>query len=317
MAIRLRLAYLTSVREIAGDEQVGREVVDAMTGERYGYRASVIERLVPRLHDASDPLAQMFELAAVVIDDRDCELATIMRATPPWPADAVPRELLLRMPSSWRALRRAPRETLEDFRVRKQAAKARSEADLCAALVRRGVDVIVSDSYMVLFGATMLAAFGGRILNVHPGVLEPGHPAHTPGHLPTRDTYTRAVHGFVIVDDKRAVLPPPGEPHVVDYDGGRRIGVPVPRVALAGVSVHLVTDTVDGDPVLADERWTFDPTDITPERIRHRNYALKPRVLTRALVRWAAGYRSNWSSGSRLPSGVEGQSPMRRAPILT
>jgi phosphoribosylglycinamide formyltransferase-1 len=258
---------MTSVRELAGDEQVGRSVVDTVTGESYGYRASIIERLASRLHDASDPLAQTFELAAVVIDDRDSELAPIMRSSPPWPPGAVPRELLLRMPSSWRRLPRVPGERLDDFRVRKQAAKARYEADVCAALARRGVDVIVSDSYMGLFGATMLAAFGGRILNVHPGVLEPGHP--------------------------------------------------VARVAIAGVSVHLVTDTVDGGPTLAQERWTFDPADITPERIRHENYALKYRVLSRALARWANGYRSNWSSGSRRPSGVEGQSPMRRAPILT
>jgi folate-dependent phosphoribosylglycinamide formyltransferase PurN len=307
MAIRLRLAYITSVRELTGNEQVGRLVVDPVTGEAYGYRASTIERLAPRLHDANDPLAQTFELAAVVIDDSDRELAAIMRTEPPWPGDAVPRELLLRMPSSWRRLKAGSDETTDDFRVRKQAAKARYESDLCAALERRGVDVIVADSYMVPFGATMLGAFGGRILNVHPGLLEPGHPAHTPGHMPTRDTFTRAVHGFVIVDDKRTVMPPPGEPRVVDYEGARRIAVAVPRVATAGVSVHLVTETVDGGPILAQERWTFDPAHITPERIRHENYAPKYRVLSRALARWAAGYLQ--------PSGVDGQSPMRRAPI--
>jgi folate-dependent phosphoribosylglycinamide formyltransferase PurN len=78
-----------------------------------------------------------------------------------------------------------------------------------------------------------------------------------------------------------------------------------------------VTDAVDGGPVLAHERWTFDPADITPERIRHQNYALKYRVLPQALARWADGYRSYCSSGRRRPSGVEGHSPMRRAPILT
>lgn len=290
MGVRLRLAYITSVRELAGDEQVGRVVVDPVTGESCGYRASTIERLAPRLHDARDPLGQAFELAAVVIDDTDRELAALTGTPPPWPGDTVAPDLVLRMPSSWRRLSAEPGERADDFRVRKQVAKARYEADLCAALDRRGVDVIVSDSYMVLFGAAMLRAFGGRILNVHPGVLDPRHPAHTPGHTPTRDTFTRAVHGFVIVDDKRSVSPPPGEPRMVDYDGARRMAVAVPRVPIAGVSVHLVTDTVDEGPVLAGERWAFDPARITPERIRQGNYRLKDRVVSRALTAWTAAH---------------------------
>lgn len=286
--MRHRLAYITSLRELAGDEQVGRVVVDAMTGARYGYRAGTLERLVERLRRSGDPVARTFELAAVVIDDDDRELADSTRQAPPWPDDLVSPDLVLRAPSTWRRLVAHDGETVVEFRARKRAAKARYESVLRAALERRGVDVILSDSYVVLFGPDLLEGFGGRILNVHPGVLDPGHPAHTPGRTPTRDAWTRAVHGFVIVDDKRSTPVPPGPQRLVEFEGARRRAVLVPRVAMAGVSVHVVTAEVDGGPVLAAERWSFEPAGITPERIRHTNYELKHRVVPRALLRWAA-----------------------------
>ena len=304
---RLRLAYITSLRELSGDEQVGRSVIDAITGARYGYRAGTLERLVGRLDTPGDPMADGFELAAVVVDDDDEELAGVTASGSAWPDGLVPPDLLLRVPSSWRRMAPAPGEAMSALRTRKREAKMQYEARLRDALEARRVDVVLSDSYMVLFGPVMLDAFAGRILNVHPGVLDPGHPAHTPGHTPTRDAWTRAVGGFVIVDDKRVTPKPPGPVQVVDFEGAQRVAVSVPAVAITGVSVHIVTASVDAGRVIATERWRFDPTWMTPEWIRHVNYRVKHRVVPRALLQWAEG-----DSVSR-PSIRRGTSPCAAA----
>jgi phosphoribosylglycinamide formyltransferase-1 len=52
-----------------------------------------------------------------------------------------------------------------------------------ALLERHGVDAVVNAGYMRVLGAPMVAAFGGRWLNIHPSLL----PAY-PGAHPVRDT---------------------------------------------------------------------------------------------------------------------------------
>lgn len=304
--MRHRLAYITSLRELAGDEQVGRIVVDPLSGVVHGYRAGCLERLVARLADPGDALARTFELAAVVVDDDDDELVALGRDAPPWPDDLIPLGLFLRVPSTWRRLTPAARETPESLRARKRAAKTRYEMRLRRLLEDRGVDLVLSDSYMALFGDVLLDAFRGRILNAHPGVLAPGHPAHTPGGTPTRDTWTRAVHGFVIVDDKRATPGPDGPTRVVEFEGERRVAVAVPRAAISGVSVHVVTEGVDAGRVIAKEWWSFDPARMTPELIRHRNYEVKHRVIARGLLAWAGLRRAQIEDEQRETAAFEG-----------
>ena len=299
---RINFAYITSCRELALDEKVGRIVIDSINGKNYGYREGNLENLTRRLSDRSTEFAQRFNLTAIIVDDDDDQYAMAWKQAEIWPRDRlvpirledgdltvrVPLEnITIRIPSQpWKNIRKLERETIETFRERKAEAKADYEMRILDYLRFIGIDLIVSDSYMTIFGPTLINAYRGRILNIHPAITLETHPAKLPGPTPTRDAFTRSVYGYIIVDDKKSVDIPEGHQIEVDYEGKRRTAVVVPKSNVTGATVHVITEEVDKGPVVMNRSYTFDTNDITPEAIRNMNYVIKREILTIAMLNY-------------------------------
>lgn len=49
--------------------------------------------------------------------------------------------------------------------------KAQFEAEILAELQKREIDLVILAGYMRLIGQTLLAAYGGKIVNIHPSLL--------------------------------------------------------------------------------------------------------------------------------------------------
>lgn len=291
---KIRVAYFTSFREIVGDEQVSRIVVDPDTGQDYGYRRGNLEDMALMLanpeqhtHPLAGEFAGTFELAMVFSDDPEDKLQAAREAVHRWPLDVnVPNgagmapleDLLVNIPStSWRRISEP---------LSKIAKKAEYEADIGVELRKRAVDLIVSDSYLTLFGSVLLEAYGLRILNIHPAITAKDNPNRLPGVTPTRDAYTKARHGYVIVDDKKnRDTWPLGKPVEVEFEGEKRQAIYVPRTNMTGVTVHVVTEEIDGGPVVMHVDHLF-PFDSSREGIRHRNYNGKKALLPAAMLEY-------------------------------
>ena len=295
----INIAYLTSLREIGFDESVGREVVDPDSGERYGYRESVVEAITREAQRMPFPFPQFCNLTAIVVDDNEEDFCELMKKSPVWPN--------LRIPVVNQERFMHPREDSDDFyteanlddllvcipsepwrrikdKARKRQAKAEFEKTIAEVLVERKVDIVVSDSYRNIIGPVLLAAYGRRILNIHPAITKAGDPARLPGATPTRDAYTRAVFGYIIIDDKKGVDLPQGEVVQVRYEGKARTAVKVPKSNMHGITVHVVNAKLDDGPVVYEECYEFNPKGITVERIRQINYTIKRRIVPAAVL---------------------------------
>lgn len=301
----INFAYITSCRETGIGEGIGRVVIDTLNGNNYGYREGNLENLARRLIDGNNKFAERFNLIAVVIDDNDEQYQRAWSQAELWPREiSVPikdgqrkiianptlDEMTIRIPSQpWKNLRRLEGENREVFLERKAQAKGIYETRILDNLALINVDLIVSDSYMTIFGSTLLNAYGRRILNIHPGITQTSHPAKLPGPTPTRDAYTRAVYGYIIVDDKKSVDVPEGPPIQVEYEEQIRKAVTVPRINVTGVTVHVVTKEVDKGPLVMHQEYTFDINGITPEAIRNMNYSIKREILPQAMLAYVEG----------------------------
>ena len=73
------------------------------------------------------------------------------------------------------AQRRIP---LFAFRPKEYPSKAAYEAEIAARLVAAGVELVCLAGYMRLIGPTLLEAYEGRIINVHPSLLPAFRGAH-------------------------------------------------------------------------------------------------------------------------------------------
>lgn len=298
---RLNIAYLTSCREIGLDEHVGKVVIDPVNGQNYGYREGNLEQLARLLRDENSEFSQRFNLTAIIVDDDDNQYDRALQHGQHdiWPRDLHVRhrnndgttsqptldDLTVRIPSQpWKNLRRNETETPNAFAARKAAAKAAYEQRILDVLRGREVDLVVSDSYTTIIGPTLLNAYTGRILNIHPAVTQVGDSDRLPGLTPTRDAYTRAVYGYIIIDDKRAVDHPMGEVVEVQYEGNPRTAVRVQPSSVTGVTVHVVTDHVDNGPIVRCHKYRFAAEGITPEAIRTMNYRIKREILPEAML---------------------------------
>jgi folate-dependent phosphoribosylglycinamide formyltransferase PurN len=233
----------------------------------------------------------------VLTDDDDSELDEAWRDGDLWSGERhVPTsspgscrtlaELLVRAPARpWRELPPDASAAPGCHADRRRTLRHEFERAIVEQLAAHRVDLVLCDSFMSVLGPLALAAYPGRILNVHPGITRPGARAQLLGPTPTRDAYTRAVYGFVITDDKRLVRRPVGPPVRVMYDGVPRDAVAVAPVAETGVTVHVVTERVDEGPIVLEQSYAFDPRAISPEAIRARNYELKRDLVPRALLK--------------------------------
>ncbi len=301
---RINLAYFTSCREVGLDEQIGRVVIDPVNGVNHGYREGNLESMA-RLLQQDNEFSRHFNLTAIVVDDDREQFDRAWNQAELWPRNLhVPIRndalemiesstldgLTIRIPSQpWRSIRtKRDGEIVPELVELKARTKSLYEQEIVSALRERNVDLVVTDSYLPIISDMLLNVFPQRILNIHPAITQVGHPARLPGLFPTRDAYTRAVHGYIIVDDKHAVDIPDG-PHItVEFEGRPRIAVAGERIATTGATVHIDTARVDNGPVVMYTAYDFDPHGITREAIRTRTYVVKRELLPQALLQYRA-----------------------------
>lgn len=305
------IGFITTLAEIVNDELVGKEVIDPATGKSFGVRRGTLSVLAEEIAKKETDFAKKFNLSSIIINDDVDDVKRHWEKKEGYDIDfTVPgqgcsrslREITHIEPSSvWRGIPIPPRgsdDRAEVIAKRKQL-KTEYEQRIVDALKKAKVDLLVSNSYTNIIGPCLLGAFKGRIINIHPAITSQDNPCRLPGVTPTRDAFTRATKGFVIVDDKKSVSLE-GEEINVDYEGETRKAVKFDEEHRYshGVTVHVVTAGVDeGPPILTktyDLREHFRLEDsengekplLTEEGIREFNYNLKPSVLSEAIMKY-------------------------------
>jgi phosphoribosylglycinamide formyltransferase-1 len=154
-------------------------------------------------------------------------------------------------------------------------------AEWLELLRRYQVELMVLAGYVKLVPSAVIAAYRGRIINIHPALL----PAFS-----GKGMYGRRVHEAVLASGARET----------------------------GATVHLVDEAYDRGPILAQARVPVLPND-TPQLLAERVLEVEHRLLPATILAAAAagrpvplnesGVRSQ-ESGPRLqtPSRLEGQS---------
>ncbi len=125
------------------------------------------------------------------------------------------------------------------------------ERALRETLERHRVDLIVLAGFLKVMRGPVLEAFAGRILNTHPALL-PRYGG--PG------MYGRHVHEAVLSQGDRET----------------------------GVSVHIVTGSLDAGPVVDQRRVPVEPGD-TPERLAERLHPVEHALVISVVERFARG----------------------------
>lgn len=149
------------------------------------------------------------------------------------------------------ALARARRANIAAYHLSERTHGAALGAVLGAALRRHGVEVICLAGYMKKLGAEVLAAYEGRILNIHPALLP---------KFGGQGMYGMRVHEAVLAAGERE----------------------------SGATIHLVDEEYDQGRVLAQEKVPVKTED-TPETLQKRVLAVEHRLYPATLARIAAG----------------------------
>lgn len=149
------------------------------------------------------------------------------------------------------ALARARRANIGAYHLSERTHGAALGAVLGAALRRHGVEVICLAGYMKKLGAEVLAAYEGRILNIHPALLP---------KFGGQGMYGMRVHEAVLAAGERE----------------------------SGATIHLVDEEYDQGRVLAQEKIPVKAGD-TPETLQKRVLAVEHRLYPATLARIAAG----------------------------
>lgn len=125
------------------------------------------------------------------------------------------------------------------------------DAAMAQALQSHGIELVILAGYDRIIGAPLLNAYPGRILNIHPSLL----PAY-------------GGKGMVGLNVHAAVI--------------------AARETESGCSVHVVTDTVDGGPVLGQVRVPVHPDD-TPESLAKRVLAAEHKLYPQVIRQFQKG----------------------------
>ncbi len=122
---------------------------------------------------------------------------------------------------------------------------------LTAVLEGRDVELIVLAGFLAILPPSWVARWSGRAVNLHPSLLP---------RYGGRGMHGRRVHQAVLAAGDRE----------------------------SGVTVHLVTGTVDGGPAIAQQRVPVLPGD-TAESLRNRLRPVEVELLASTLRRFARG----------------------------
>ncbi len=198
-------------------------------------------------HDHASPLVT--RRVGVLISGRGSNMVALLRAarTPAYPADIAlvvcnqPHAPGIALAADAGA---CPVAIIDHRRFGKD--RAAHEAAINAALGKAGVEVVCLAGYMRLLTPFLVAAWRGRMLNIHPSLL----PA-----FPGLNTHARALAA---------------------------------GVKLHGCTVHLVTDTMDDGPILAQAAVPVLPGD-TEVSLAERDLVQEHRLYPAALAAFAAG----------------------------
>jgi phosphoribosylglycinamide formyltransferase-1 len=126
-----------------------------------------------------------------------------------------------------------------------------ADRKLAEALTAAGADLVVLSGYLRKLGPATLAAFGGRILNIHPALLP---------KYGGQGMYGRRVHEAVIAAGERE----------------------------SGATVHLVDDQYDHGEVVAQVRVPLSADD-DAAAVERKVMASEPGLFVQTLQRLAAG----------------------------
>ena len=149
------------------------------------------------------------------------------------------------------ALARARQENIAPYHLSERTHGEALGGAILAAMQRHGVEVICLAGYMKKLGAEVLAAYEGRILNIHPSLLP---------KFGGQGMYGMRVHEAVLAAGERE----------------------------SGATVHLVDEEYNHGRVLAQEKVPVKAED-TPEALQKRVLAAEHRLYTATLARIAAG----------------------------
>jgi phosphoribosylglycinamide formyltransferase-1 len=128
---------------------------------------------------------------------------------------------------------------------------AGADERLAAALREAGADLVILSGYLRKLGPATLAAFAGRILNIHPALLP---------RYGGQGMYGRRVHEAVVAAGERET----------------------------GATVHLVDEEYDHGPTIAQRRLAIAPGD-TAEAVERKVMAAEPELFVETLQRVASG----------------------------
>ena len=286
----LRLAYMTSISEIAGPqggEFVGRNVYCPEAERELGYRMGQLESLVRGINKNRDGIGNLFQVVTVVHHDTHQQMQEMgfegrqkKGATPwPWPENLpvidgctlsdVTHHVPMYTPE-WRAARLSNDQN-EAHRIRAEREQALSDL-----LDVDAVDLVLTDSQTYIFQGDMAMLKNvdkRQIINIHPAILE-GETA-IPGLYPTASALMRFNEGRIL-GPRRSVI---DVPHLRGYSGH-------------GATLHKTVAAIDfGEIIHAQEKKDMVQPGMTQQVLRHNVFELSRQVLHDGLIEFVSGRR--------------------------
>lgn len=146
--------------------------------------------------------------------------------------------------------------------------------DATRVLSDAGVELVVLAGFLAILPSPFVRTWEGRAINLHPSLLP---------RYGGRGFYGDKVHAAVLAAGDSET----------------------------GASINLVTDEVDGGPVIAQQKVLVEPGD-TPESLRHRVQAAERVALYSVITRFAEG---EWPLPYRGPSDRSGSRGPGRDPL--
>lgn len=125
------------------------------------------------------------------------------------------------------------------------------DRELADALRARDIDLVVLVGYMRILTPEFIRAFQGRIINVHPSLLP---------KFGGRNFFGRSVHEAVLAAGATET----------------------------GMTIHRVTDEVDGGPIILQKKVAVAPDD-TPETLKEKVQALEKEWYPKVIRQIAEG----------------------------